>query len=150
MNEIAADREAPVYSRDEVLVGAPPETVWSVISDIAGWPRWNPDVRDARIDGEFATGTSFEWKAGPGTIRSTLKEVDRPRLVGWTGKTMGIPAIHIYRLEEAGDQTRVVLEESWDGVLSRLFRKYFQTTLDKAVTGGLRALKSEAERRAAV
>ena len=78
------------------------------------------------------------------------RRVDRPRLVGWTGKTMGIPAIQIYRLEETGDQTRVVLEESWDGVLSRLFRKYFQTTLDKAVTGGLRALKSEAERRAAV
>jgi hypothetical protein len=40
-----------------------------------------------------------------------------------------------------------LLEESWDGPLARLFRRYFQKTLDRAVSDGLRALKVEAERR---
>ena len=147
MSEFAADKEAPVYSREEVVVKAPPETVWDVISKIDEWPRWNADIKEARIEGDLAPGTSFTWKAGPGTIRSTLREVDRPHVLGWTGRTMGIPAIHVYRLEQADGQTRVVLEESWNGVLSRLLRKPFQKTLDKAVRDGLRAVKTEAEAR---
>ena len=111
------------------------------------WPRWNADIKEARIEGDLAPGTSFTWKAGPGTIRSTLREVDQPHVLGWTGKTMGIPAIHVYRLEQADGHTRVVLEESWDGVLARVLRKPFQKTLEKAVNDGLRSVKTEAEAR---
>jgi hypothetical protein len=64
----------------------------------------------ARMEGDLAPGTSFEWKVGPGTIRSTLREVDRPRVLGWTGKTMGIPAIHVYRLEENNGQRKLYLK----------------------------------------
>lgn len=146
MHGFAADRQAPVYTREEVVVSADPETVWKVMASIEEWPKWNPDVREARIEGDLSEGTHFKWKAGPGTIRSTLRYVERPYALGWTGKTLGIPAIHLYRLEEAGHQTRVVLEESWSGPLARVFRAYFQKTLDKAVSDGLRALKAEAER----
>lgn len=89
MSEFAADKEAPVCSREEVVVTAPPETVWDVISKIDEWPRWNADIKEARIEGDLAPRTSFTWKAGPGTIRSTLREVDRPHVLGWTGRTMG-------------------------------------------------------------
>jgi uncharacterized protein YndB with AHSA1/START domain len=89
VSEFAADKEAPVCSREEVVVTAPPETVWDVISKIDEWPRWNADIKEARIEGDLAPRTSFTWKAGPGTIRSTLREVDRPHVLGWTGRTMG-------------------------------------------------------------
>jgi uncharacterized protein YndB with AHSA1/START domain len=146
VNDFAADSHAPVYTSSEVAVAADAETVWRVITSIADWPDWNPDVREASIKGEVAEGVDFKWKAGPGTIRSTIRRVDRPHMIGWTGKTLGIPAIHVYRIEESGDGTRVVLEESFNGPLARLLRRYLQKTLDKAVTGGLRALKVEAER----
>jgi hypothetical protein len=146
VSAFAADSRAPVYSRAEVVVAADPATVWRVMAAVEEWPQWNPDVREASIKGALAEGTKFTWKAGPGTIRSTIQYVDRPRVLGWTGKTMGIPAIHVYRLQEAGNHTRVVLEESWDGALARLFRGPFQKSLDKAVRNGLEALKAEAER----
>jgi hypothetical protein len=109
----------------------------------------NPDIREASIDGALAVGTPFHWKAEPGTIRSTFRAVDDLKTLGWTGKTMGIPAIHVYRLKAIDSGTEVTLEESWDGVLSRLFRGRFQKMLDSAVHGGLESLKAEAERRAA-
>lgn len=149
MNDFAADSHAPVYTSSEVVVAADAETVWRVVTSIADWPEWNPDVREASIEGGVAEGVNFKWKAGPGTIRSTIRRVDRPHMIGWTGKTLGIPAIHVYRIEQTGDGTRVVLEESFDGALARLFRGYLQRTLDKAVTDGLRALKVEAERQQA-
>lgn len=142
-----ADPQAPVFTRGEIEIVADPESVWSVMSDVAGWPRWNPDVKDAEVDGDVAEGIAFRWKAGPGTIRSTFRVVDRPRALGWTGKTLGIPAIHVYRLSEVDSGTTVVLEESWDGFLSHVFRRPFRRMLDAAVDKGLQALKLEAERR---
>jgi hypothetical protein len=74
------------------------------------WPRWNADIKEARIEGDLAPGTSFTWKAGPGTIRSAFREVDWPHVLAWTGKTMGITAIHVYRLEQADDRRESFLK----------------------------------------
>jgi hypothetical protein len=139
-----------VFSSGHIDIDADPEIVWHVMSVIDEWPTWNPDVTHAEIHGPVAEGVSFAWRSGPGTIRSVFRAVDRPHVLGWTGKTMGIPAIHVYRLEASDQKTRVILEESWDGFLARVLRGPFQRTLDKAVATGLEALKSEAERRVAV
>lgn len=96
-----ADQKAPVYGTGEVEVAADPETVWSVLADIQGWPSWNPDITAVTVRGPVQPGTTFSWKSGPGTITSTFQLVDRPTELAWTGKTLGIPAIHVYRLRPA-------------------------------------------------
>ena len=146
-----ADRNAPVYGTGEVEVAADPETVWGVLADIQGWPSWNPDITGATLRGPVRPGTTFSWKSGPGTIRSTFQVVERPTELAWTGKTMGIPAIHVYRLRPDAQHpghTVVRTEESWDGLLARLLRRRFTTTLRTAIDTGLARLKAEAERRA--
>jgi hypothetical protein len=91
----------------------------------------------------------FRWKAGPGTITSTLESVEPRKVIAWTGKTVGIKAIHVYRLEPQGSNTIVKSAESWDGLIVRLFRGPMTKTLQKSTESGLRYLKTEAERRAA-
>jgi len=145
---VEIDAAAPAIGRAEIDVAAAPEVVWSVLADIDGWPRWNASIASARLEGELAPGSTFRWKAGPGTITSTLREVDPPRELGWTGKTFGIKAVHVYRLEQRGDSTHVTSEESWDGLPVRLLRGRMQKTLQKALDEGLPLLKAEAERRA--
>ena len=140
--------DAPVAGAAETVIDAPAETVWEVLTAIADWPSWNPDVKSASIDGAVEPGTVFRWKAGPGTIASTLQEVDRPRLVSWTGRTFGLNAFHVWRLEQRDGGTLVQTEESFDGTLARLFRRRLQRTLETALADGLRHLKAEAERRA--
>ena len=142
------DPAAPVAGADETAIDAPPETVWDVLTAIEEWPSWNPDVKEASIEGAVAPGTEFRWKAGPGTIASALQQVDRPRLVSWTGRTFGVNAFHVWRLEPTDGGTHVRTEETFDGVLARLFRRRLQKTLETALEGGLRHLKAEAERRA--
>src|SRR5215211_701801 len=95
-----ASTGAPVRSRREIEIAAPAEVVWEVLTDFDGWPQWNPDVKSMSWDGSLAPGSVFRWKAGPGTIVSTLEEVDRPRYVRWRGRTMSIAAMHEWRLEE--------------------------------------------------
>ncbi len=147
-----ADDNAPVFATGEVEVVADPETVWEVMADISGWPTWNPDIRAASAHGPVQPGTRFSWKSGPGTIRSTFQVVERPAELSWTGRTMGIPAIHVYLLRASDQQpghTTVRLEESWSGLLARLFRRPLTRTLQGAIDTGLTRLKAEAERRAA-
>jgi uncharacterized protein YndB with AHSA1/START domain len=140
--------QTPVRSRSEIEIGAPPEVVWDVLTRFEQWPQWNPDVKSMSFDGPLAPGAEFRWKAGPGTIVSTLEQVEPPRLVRWRGRTMSIKAIHEWRLEPRDGGTHVETEETFAGLLARLLRGTLQKTLDKALADGLRYLKREAERRA--
>jgi uncharacterized protein YndB with AHSA1/START domain len=143
------DETAPAVARSQLEIRASREIVWAVLADIEEWPSWNPDVKSATLEGPLAEGTSFRWKSGPGTITSTLRRVEPPRLIAWTGKTFGIEAIHVYRLEDRGGATLASSEESWDGLVVRLLGRSLARRLQKALDAGLRHLQSEAERRAA-
>jgi uncharacterized protein YndB with AHSA1/START domain len=140
--------EAPVRSEREIEIAAPPEAVWEVLTDFARWPQWNPEVKSMSFEGPLAPGSVFRWKAGPGTIVSTVEEIDRPRYVRWRGRTMTIGAVHEWRVEERDGGTHVETEESFSGVVARLLRGSLQKQLDRALDEGLGHLKREAERRA--
>lgn len=140
------DRSAPVTARQETLINAVPERVWSVLTDFERWPEWNPDVRSARADGPLQPGTRFHWKAGPSGITSRLEDVQPPTRITWTGSTLGIRAIHVHTLTPRDGATLVTSEESWSGLLPRLLRGRMTTTLTASLESGLAALKAEAER----
>ena len=100
------------------------------------------------VAGPVAPGTAFAWKAGPGTIHSRLQDVDAPTRIAWTGSTLGIKAIDVFRLEARDGGTLVTEEESWDGLLARLMRSRMRRTLQSGIEQGMKELKAEAERRA--
>ena len=141
---------APVVARSQVRIAADPETVWELLTDLERWPTWKSDVRSVALHGALRPGTIFVWKAGPGTITSTLQEVDRPRAIGWTGSTFGVKAIDAFRLEASGDGTLVSEAESWEGFVARLFPRRLRKTLRSSLDDGLAELKAEAERRVTV
>jgi uncharacterized protein YndB with AHSA1/START domain len=143
------DARAPVVGAAEVEIAAAPDLVWEILTDLERWPSWNPDVKSMSKDSAIAAGTEFRWKAGPGTITSTIQQVVPPRQFSWTGRTLGIRAVHVWRLEPRDGATTVRTEESYEGLVARVLRRPLQKTLDTALENGLRYLKAEAERRAA-
>jgi uncharacterized protein YndB with AHSA1/START domain len=145
---VKVNETAPAVASAEVEVAADPEIVWEVLTSIDDWPRWNPDVSSASLEEGLSEGARFHWKAGPGTITSTLQRIDRPRLIAWTGRTFGIKAIHVHRFEPRGQGTMVWSEESWEGLPVRILRGRMQRTLEQSIEPGLGHLKAEAERRA--
>lgn len=136
---------APIRYIQHIEINAPLDAVWSLMSDIAGWPSWNPEITAATLIGELRPGSTFRWKAGPGTIVSTLEAVEPGKLIAWSGKTMGIKAVHIWRIAAGDGFTLVTTEESWSGLPARLFKGYSHKTLQHAVDSGLQLLKSAAE-----
>lgn len=142
------NRTAPVRARRTVDVEAPIERVWDVLANVDDWPRWNADVKSAGIAGPVAPGTQFRWKAGPGTIESKLEDVERPQRLGWTGKTFGLSAVHVWRLESRDGGTHVTTEESMEGRLARPLRGMLTKNLEKSLDTWISGLKAESEIRA--
>ena len=145
---LKAQESAPVYAQASIRISAPRETVWSLMSDVDGWPSWNPGIASASIDGNLTRGARVVWKSGPGTIRSTIADVQPGERLSWTGSLMGIKAIHVWALGTEGDATTVTTQESWEGLVVRLAKKSSQRALDDALSSGLRYLKTAAERAA--
>ena len=58
-------------------IAATPARVWQLWSDVAGWPRWNPGVARAALQGPFASGSSFEMQLPDGgpLLQSRLLDV---------------------------------------------------------------------------
>ena len=139
--------DAPVVGRSEIEISASPGAVWDVLTALERWPSWNREVKSMSVEGPVSPGTVFRWKAGPGTITSTIQQVDPPRLIAWTGKTLGIHAIHFWYLEPRDGATHVRTEESYEGFVTRVLRGSLQKTLDRALADGLSSLKSEVEGR---
>jgi hypothetical protein len=138
---------APVKGTAEIDIAAPPQAVWDVLTRFDNWPNWNPDVKSMAFEGPLAPGSTFRWKAGPGTILSTLDRVEPPRYISWHGKTLTIDAYHEWWIEPRDGGTHVRTEETFSGLLAKILRGQLQKTLDKSFQAGVECLKRESERR---
>ena len=137
---------APVVAATEIEIRAPQQVVWDVLTAIDRWPNWNPAVKSASLQGSLEEGAEFRWKAGPGTIVSKLEVVEAPHRIAWSGRSMGIKAFHVHTLEQRDGQTLISTEESYEGLIARLFSRRLRKMLDGSLRDGLRHLKTEAER----
>lgn len=126
-------------------VHAPIEKVESIQIDLESWPSWQSDIQQVQLDGGLEEGSTFRWKAQGLKITSTLEAVEPLRLIGWTGRSMGMKAVHIWHFEAAPDGTRVTTEESLSGWLTRLLAFFDKRFLQKSIAKSLATLKERAE-----
>ena len=130
------EQNAPVSYSQSIEINASIQTIW---------PKWNEDITSAKINGKLEAGTTFTWKSGPGTITSKLEAVEKPHLIGWSGKLFGIKAVHIWKIDTIKGKSVVTTEESWSGLFASVFKKSSKKTLIKAIDTGLNRLKAAAE-----
>ena len=142
------DVNAPVITRDEVLIDAPLGTIWSLQSDISSWSEWLPDIDASTVEGPLEVGTIFRWQTYGLSIESTIREIDAPRRIVWFGLAQGITAIHAWTMRPSEDRVLVHTEESWDGDPVRAEPEEMQQTLDGSLRAWLQSLKHKAEAQA--
>ena len=110
--------------RSEVDIDAPAARVWSMLTDFASYPEWNPYIKS--IDGEAREGARLTVRLEPPdgrgmTVKPTVQAADAPREFRWLGRLL-LPRLfdgeHIFELEttDAGG-TRLVQREEFRGVL---------------------------------
>lgn len=143
---IPINKKAPVKSRAEIIIAAPTEQVWQILTNINNWPAWQKDVTESYLKADLGEGVDFKWKAGGLTFTSRIHTMDLRTKFGWTGKTFGASAIHNWFFKNDGDKTIVCVEESLQGVFPSLFKSYFQKNLDQGVNKNLMDLKEASEK----
>ena len=145
---MAIEQQAPITESRSVDIGASPIEVWAILTDIGRWPSWNPDVTEARLDGELASGTAFMWRSEQGTHTSVLRSVEAARELSWTGRSRGARGTWVWRIETTERGSRVTVKESWSGWSTRFMHKRMARLLRGRLVEGLHNLKTEAEFRA--
>lgn len=138
------DSEAPVSVRSSIEIRAPVERVWSILTDFPRWTDWNSAVTAIESSGPVAVGTTFRWRAGS-VINSRVFRATAPSSIAWSGRTMGIEAVHVWRLAPSRLGTTVTTEESFRSLLVRLFPGYFHGMLTRSLETVLSDLKHAAE-----
>jgi hypothetical protein len=115
--------------RREIEIDAPPESVWTVVSDFAAYPQWNRFIR--RISGELRVGATLEVQIEPPgaratTFKPTVRAVETNREVRWLGRLL-LPGVidgeHSLRIQPLdGGRSRFIQSERFTGVLVGLVR----------------------------
>jgi hypothetical protein len=139
------NKSAPAVATHELLINAPMQIIWNLVTEIDRWPSWNPAVKSAKLNGSFEVGTTFDWKSGGISIVSTLQKIEPTSKLVWTGKAIGTRAIHVWSLQHTPAGVLVCTSESFEGWLVSLMRKTMQKTLDESLVAWLNELKRRAE-----
>lgn len=140
------NENAPVKAKESIQIDADPEKVWKILSDINNWDKWNSDIKYAKLNGELKAGTTFNWNNGGNKIKSTLHTVTPFKEIGWSGKAFGSFAIHNFTLSNVNGKTELLIEESMEGLLMRLFRGFMQNTLEDGINKWLTQIKEVVEK----
>jgi hypothetical protein len=141
------DKNAPLVGKKEVIINASLEKVWKIQTDINGWPSWQKNVSEARLKGELKKGTKFFWKAMGMKITSILEEVEPKKKIGWSGKSLGMSAVHIWYFEKEGNNTRVVTEEFLSGIFPKIIKLFKPNFLEQSLENSLEELKKTSEKK---
>lgn len=141
----------PTELHTEILIDAPPTTVWEILTDFAFYPDWNPFVTSAV--GTLTVGERLVIRlAPPGgkpvTFKPMVTEVDAGRSFEWLGRLV-LPGLfdgrHRFELLPNGDGTRLLQTERFAGVLVPLMRRSLDTHTRAGFEAMNTALKARAE-----
>ena len=143
---IPINKDAPVKSHAEIIINAPAEKVWQILTTINDWPAWQSELTESKLNKALKEGSEFKWKAGGLSFTSQIHTIVPKIKFGWTGKTFGASAIHNWFFKEEGEKTVIYVEESLQGVFPTLFKGYFQKNLDSGIQNNLKDLKNASEK----
>ena len=134
-----------------ILISAPPERVWDVLTDFPRHPEWNPFIRS--ISGPLVPGEKLRVHIKPPggkgmTFNPTVLAAQPARELRWKGKLL-LPGIfdgeHFFRLEPSGDGTRFVHGEKFSGLLVAVMGASSFEQIERGFRDMNEAIKERAE-----
>jgi uncharacterized protein YndB with AHSA1/START domain len=141
---------------NEIVVEAPPEAVWAVLSDGEAYGDWVVGTKAvSRVDAGWpGVGTAIDYELGIGPItvgdHTEVMESRRPELLVLRArfKRLGAAVIRL-RLAPEGPGTRITMdEEPVEGLVEAVHNAVADAALGRRNDEALRRLKRLAEARA--
>ena len=129
-----------------VDVDATPARVFALWADAAGWPRWDPDLETASLDGPFARGSrgTLKPRGGPRT-RIELVDVVEPESFTAVSRLPGCRMVFEHRVSSLPGGCRVTHAVRFEGPLAFAFRRLIGPSIRRGLPGTMNGLKAAAE-----
>lgn len=139
--------------RTEIVIDAPTDVVWTVLTDFRSYGRWNPFIR--AIDGRPVVGaslalTTLERGADARRSQGVVLRVQSRRELSWRGRFESqwlLQSMRAFRLDSASDgAVRLRHVRQVRGLLSGLLHLRSQEPAERQMHEMNAALKDRAER----
>lgn len=136
----------------EIIINAPAEQVWAVLTDLADYARWNPFM--IKSAGEIKAGARLKnvmrTSSGTMSFSPVVQRVEAPLYFDWIGNLFfrGLfDGHHYFKIQKIADnQVKLIHGENFSGILSSfIFKKIGNDTRLNFVKMN-QAIKSEAEK----
>lgn len=138
----------------EIEIQAPPEKVWSIITDIDKWQEWSPTINASAGQAEVGSAVTITMmskeagKDGP-NYSPTIIQMDEPRYFHWRAHMMAgfiFTNDKIIELEETETGTKVTHKETFRGLMAVLMKGQMENGVPPMLTMMNDALKQLAEK----
>lgn len=108
---------------DEQSIAAPPEAVWTRLTDWSGATNWMPGVGSMRADGPLEVGTVLHFDARGKERTSTITAIEPGRALTMRSAVGGVTADYAYSIEPgatdgAGSRVRLDAAVATRGLVS--------------------------------
>ncbi len=132
-----------------VDIAAPPQKVWTVVTDIKCWSEWTTSVTSV----ELLSGAPF-YSGSQARIRQprlpvmvwTVTAFEPGRYFEWQNIRPGLKSVAGHRVESRGsDRARVTLSVGWTGPLAPLVRLLYGKLSRRYVETEAQGLKRRCE-----
>jgi hypothetical protein len=129
------------------LIGAPAAHIFSIYANVADWPRWDPDLKSAFIDGNFVSGANGVVVPHSGPKSKVLfARVTANRGFVVECKLPLCMMRFEHELDAQGDATLATHRVTFEGLLSAIFGRLIGSGMKKTLPSALAGLKAHAEK----
>jgi hypothetical protein len=129
-------------TKSELAADVEPAAVWScAYADAAAWPRWNKELKSARLDGPLALGATARIVFRTGLrLRFGVVEYEEGRLFTDETRLPGARMGHRHLVEPDGSGSRLVNTNYIEGPLSGLWLRILGPAAARTLPDAQRAV----------
>jgi hypothetical protein len=133
-----------------ITVAAPADAIFQIYADVENWPTWDPDTRQATLDGPFQVGSRGRLTPAKGrAVPMHLTQVVPGRCFTVESRIPLFRMLFEHELSAEAGATLVVHRVTFSGPLSFIIGKMLSRQLNAGLPVTLRQLKALAEQRSA-
>jgi hypothetical protein len=129
-----------------ITVAAPPERLFAIYEDVSNWHTWDPDTRQASLQGPFEAGSCGRLTPTRGrTVPMKITDVVRDRSFTVESRIPMFRMVFEHELLPRDAATEVVHRVTFSGLLSAVIGRVLSRQLDEGLPRTLANLKQLAE-----
>lgn len=138
---------SPIHVRNELVMLAQPQAVWSWLVRARDWPSWYSNSKNVRIDGDaadLAQGSTFRWRTFGVSLVSRVEEFLPVERIAWNAQGLGVWAYHAWLILPTASGCTVVTEETQRGFVARTGRLLMPRRMERFHQVWLEGLEKQA------